>query len=1431
MKKWNKILAVAIVLTTAVSPVASTFSTSKLFVSKAQAAESIADNNLAAVWAQPAILAVKQQGIMQGDPDGNFRPLDHLTREEFASLLVKALHLNLVDTDSTSFHDVQVHSWAHGAIETAYQLGYMKGDGGGTFRPQDPISREEVATILVRSLNVDTTGLGASLTFADKAQISEWAQDAVAFMYQNGVVKGDGVNFAPQRTAERQEIAVILNNALPLFKGTKTSVDSVSDAAVVLNGVSYTVADSLKGLFSAANSDALKGASIQFAANDKQLTKVTYLEITNSGKPAEAGKPEFSGDLVLDAGNAQVFGDLKISGDYISLKNLTVAGNLEIGKELQNDFYANNLKVVGKTIINGGDTNTVVYENSALGAVEINKPNVRVEPKGKTTVGDVLVNSNATITADAGVTLPKVTLGDSAQQVELNAGVTTLELAGKHGASISGKATIANVTLTGGGDVTLGTTGEIGKVEVTNKDSKLTVNSGASIKDLVLPDGKQVGDVVTNFDAAKIQITNVNGKPINTPTPSNGGGGGVGPVNHKPEAKSLQDRKVKITQTTGVSYVAADLATDVDGDAVKFVQGSVAVSGNGVVEASLQDERLVVTPKALGHGVVKVRVTDGQREIEVNIPVNIITQDAQLHASVLYGGQFHQNGAEVEAVVHLAKTDEEGQLSDVLDLSNLVVTKGTTTLVQNTDYFVDEEADDITLDPSFLNTLGQGAQTVTFTAGDLTVQAELDVLGVDTALVAAILAVNNATDVATTRTALEAEGLRLQLTPYSYLTGAQRDLVAQAVLDGKGTGYTSRTAIQDRVDMKVADIQLGGDEASAIAAINAATTVEEMLGALASPHLHLDNADYSSLEGYERDIVAQYFLDNKGAGYADRDAIQTEFDKIINMIIDDWYDIVDDVGALKIGYAVGDSKLSVTQDLTLPTVGAVHGAKIEWTSSNAAVVSNTGHVTRPTDQDTKVVLTAHLTNRYEHYNGSLTVTVKVFKDGLTAVVTNGSTLVEKSAGVDKIIHVEETVNDVPVPDPNLATLVVKNGNTPLVLDSDYTVDEASNDVSLAESYLDQLSVGTHTFTLSTATASVNVDLTVLPMDPALVSAIQAVNAATDVAGTRAALEAAALNLQLTPYSYLTSAQRNQVAQAVLDGKGTGYTNRASIQDALDVAVTDIQLGGDEASSIQAVNDATSIEEMLGALASPQLHLDNADYSSLEGYERDIVGQYFLDNKGTGYESRDAIQTNFDNIVNMILDDWYAMVDDILSVDLGFGAGDSYGSVTQDVTLPLEGPVNQSVITWTSSNTDLITNDGHVTRPAQDTQVTLMAHFTHRYEHYDYPFKVLVKAADSVPLNWSLSSKAVARYSAVDALDVLSGKTVQELLASLTIANGTVTVYTDNTQQTVAAADAVLTADMVLVGTDAQGLSVTSKLNVVTTLADAALLQARARFSK
>lgn len=92
-------------------------------------------------------------GIMVGDGDGNFRPNDNLTRAEVAKLAIHAMGIDSAvnSSDQSKFPDVSADYWAKGYINLATSMGIVIGDDNGNFRPFDPITYAEAMTIMVRA--------------------------------------------------------------------------------------------------------------------------------------------------------------------------------------------------------------------------------------------------------------------------------------------------------------------------------------------------------------------------------------------------------------------------------------------------------------------------------------------------------------------------------------------------------------------------------------------------------------------------------------------------------------------------------------------------------------------------------------------------------------------------------------------------------------------------------------------------------------------------------------------------------------------------------------------------------------------------------------------------------------------------------------------------------------------------------------------------------------------------------------------------------------------------------------------------------------------------------------------------------------------------------------------------------------------------------
>ncbi|RDI41673.1 S-layer homology domain-containing protein [Falsibacillus pallidus] len=174
-------------------------------------------------YAKDAIISLQQAGIINGFGNGKFNPTGNLTREEFAKVLVLA---NGLDTSNPpkqgTFSDVTTSSWAYSYVEAAVKAGYINGYTDGTFKGGTNLSREQMAVMFVRSLDVDVTGYGSKLTFTDNGSISNSYKDAIAFSVEAGLISGqkDG-KFDPKGNATREQVAKVASSFIKVKEDIK----------------------------------------------------------------------------------------------------------------------------------------------------------------------------------------------------------------------------------------------------------------------------------------------------------------------------------------------------------------------------------------------------------------------------------------------------------------------------------------------------------------------------------------------------------------------------------------------------------------------------------------------------------------------------------------------------------------------------------------------------------------------------------------------------------------------------------------------------------------------------------------------------------------------------------------------------------------------------------------------------------------------------------------------------------------------------------------------------------------------------------------------------------------------------------------------------------------------------------------------------------
>ena len=148
-----------------------------------------------------------------GYGNGEVRPQNNITRAEVATIFFRLLTDDVRDenlTKTNRYSDVAATSWYNTAVSTLSSMGIITGYPDGTFRPNAAITRAEFAAIAAR---FDSNGDKTTAKFTDIA--SHWAKDEISIAYNNGWITGypDGT-FGPQRDITRAETMTLVNRVL-----------------------------------------------------------------------------------------------------------------------------------------------------------------------------------------------------------------------------------------------------------------------------------------------------------------------------------------------------------------------------------------------------------------------------------------------------------------------------------------------------------------------------------------------------------------------------------------------------------------------------------------------------------------------------------------------------------------------------------------------------------------------------------------------------------------------------------------------------------------------------------------------------------------------------------------------------------------------------------------------------------------------------------------------------------------------------------------------------------------------------------------------------------------------------------------------------------------------------------------------------------------
>lgn len=182
-------------------------------------------------WAKSYINDLSGKKYLSGYEDGTYKPDNYVTRAEFAKILTNIF--GVIDKSGVELADVADAAWYADTMKIAVKAGYITGYADGTVKPDDKITRQEAAVMVYRAWGLSPEG---SINFTDNNEIADWASNQIATLVSKNVISGyaDG-SFKPNNYITRAEVAKIISTATSL--GLNKSVTDVKPTGATSGAV------------------------------------------------------------------------------------------------------------------------------------------------------------------------------------------------------------------------------------------------------------------------------------------------------------------------------------------------------------------------------------------------------------------------------------------------------------------------------------------------------------------------------------------------------------------------------------------------------------------------------------------------------------------------------------------------------------------------------------------------------------------------------------------------------------------------------------------------------------------------------------------------------------------------------------------------------------------------------------------------------------------------------------------------------------------------------------------------------------------------------------------------------------------------------------------------------------------------------------------
>ena len=479
------------------------------------------------------VLELASRGYISGYKDGTFRPNQAVTRGQAAKMLANALNLNVTNPSNPGFRDVPTNHDYYKYIAALSNAGIINGYDDKTFRPNEPINRNQMAKIITLGYKFQVS-TKQTHGFADVSE-SNANRYFIQTLYDLGITKGTtGITYSPFGSVTRGQLATFIvraeNTSAEKVKPIK-EIGAVIGTDVYINGIKYRVDTSLRDIINDKNAAALKGAHIEGQIVGETLKTISSLTINAQGTANRM--------LTFDGNNTTFSGELKVQGNYILFKNWNLSGPVTIAetpRRTLSDFA--NMRVASLTgfgfidwekptdttekdddpTYNGGGNDLTDKPAIDTGGKLVDRMPIieKYVDFSNCTLQRLVIEANRTYVA-ATTKLPNVTVQGWVRQFEIYANIGTLYIEPDVKTTMFGVGDIDTIYKNSFKDVFFNSDSHVKLIVVDNSGGWIDLGNHFYADKVIIPPNKMPNDIFNDFikDNDKIgDIEDSNGNDV-----------------------------------------------------------------------------------------------------------------------------------------------------------------------------------------------------------------------------------------------------------------------------------------------------------------------------------------------------------------------------------------------------------------------------------------------------------------------------------------------------------------------------------------------------------------------------------------------------------------------------------------------------------------------------------------------------------------------------------------------------------------------------------------------------------------------------------------------------------------------------------------------------------------------------------------------------